>query len=61
LVNAQVEKLMEKKSKSHFRFPNSPIARRYMLIPELDAFDKEKTKKLAKEHAEAALKKSGQF
>jgi hypothetical protein len=52
---------MEKKSKSHFRFPNSSITRRYMLIPELDAFDKEKTKKLAKEHAEAVLKKSGQF
>jgi hypothetical protein len=34
---------------------------RNVLIPELDAFDKEKTKKLAKEHAEAALKKSGQF
>jgi hypothetical protein len=31
------------------------------LIPELDAFDKEKTKKLAKEYAQAALKKSGQF
>jgi hypothetical protein len=60
-VNAQVEKLMEKKSKSQLRFPNSPIALRYMLIPELDAFDKEKTKKLAKEHAEAALEKSGQI
>jgi hypothetical protein len=54
LVDTHVDKLVEKKSKSS-------IIRRYVLTLELDTFDKEKTKKLAKEHAEAALKKSGQF
>jgi len=32
-----------------------------MLTPELESFDKDKTKKLARKQAEEALGKSGQF
>jgi hypothetical protein len=46
---------------SHIPPYPSFISQRKALTLELDTFDKEKTKKLAKEHAEAALKKSGQF
>jgi hypothetical protein len=54
LVDAQVDKLYEKKSKLPFRF--SDIC--HSLNPDLDAFDKVKIKKLAKEQAGEALKKS---